>query len=87
MQNILGKPALGALVSCYHLDEQAKTAGEVHRILWKVFNNGALVLEKLIVKTLYRELNVAQDERSAFEFEPMVLMAKEKLKSPMGRSK
>ena len=83
----MGKPALGALVSHFHLDQQATNPGQVHQILGTLFGNGAVVLEKLIIRELNMKLNVTLEEGSAFEFQAAVLAARQSLNTNGRKSK
>ncbi len=85
LTDVLGKPALGALVSHYHLDERARSPDQIHQILGTLFGNGAVVLEKLILREICKELCVPLEEQPVFEFQTAVLAAKERLRNNGGR--
>ncbi len=87
LTDVLGKPALGALVSHYHLDDNAGSPDQVHQILGTLFGNGAVVLEKLILREMCKELCVPLEEQPVFEFQTAVLAAKERLRNNGRRSK
>ena len=50
--------------------------GELHRNLYDIFKEGAFVLEKVIVKELFRRLNVPYEEMANLDFEGYVNHAK-----------
>ncbi len=87
LTDVLGKPALGALVSHYHLDDKAGSPEQIHQILGNLFGNGAVVLEKLILREICKELGVPLEEQPVFEFQTAVLAAKESLRNNGRRSK
>lgn len=81
LENILGKPAIGALVLHFKLDQLANNPSQLHETLARVFGNGAAVLEKIILKELYRRLDlVLGDTAFSFSFDRLVLEAKDALK-------
>ncbi len=85
LTDVLGKPALGALVSHYRLDERARSPDQIHQILGTLFGNGAMVLEKLILREVCKELCVPLEEQPVFEFQTALLAAKERLRNNGGR--
>jgi len=57
----------------------ADNPGELHKSLRSIFKDGASILEKVIVKELFRRLDLAYEERSDLDFEGYVNQAKELL--------
>jgi hypothetical protein len=81
LENILGKPAIGALMLHFKIDQLANDPRQVHETLTGVFGNGAAVLEKIILKELYKRLDlVLGDTAFSFSFERLVHEAKDALK-------
>ena len=58
LEDVLGKPALGALSAHFNMDRLAEDPTGLHDSLTEVFGNGAVVLEKLIAKELYQRLDL-----------------------------
>ena len=76
LENILGKPAIGALVLHFKIDQLANNPSQVHETLTRVFGNGAVVLEKFILRELYKRLElVLEDTAFSFSFDRLVLDA------------
>jgi hypothetical protein len=55
----------------------ADNPGELHRSLCDIFKEGAFILEKVIVKELFRRLSLPYEERIDLDFEGYVNHAKE----------
>lgn len=56
-----------------HLDDPE----EFHQNLYKIFKEGSVVLEEVIVKKLFQKLNVRCEERTDFDFSRYVNHAKQ----------
>ncbi len=67
MADILGENALSLLISKGMLDH-AEDPGELERQLSSTFGNGSLVLERMIVKALYRKLGIRLDSSFGFDY-------------------
>ena len=67
MADILGENVLSLLISKGMLDH-AENPGELERQLALTFGNGSLVLERMIVKALYRKLGIRADSSSGFDY-------------------
>jgi hypothetical protein len=63
----LGQAILGVL-NGQGLFNEATAPKEFHRKLQTVFGNGAIVLEKVIVKDLFRKLNIPYDFQDRFDY-------------------
>jgi hypothetical protein len=63
----LGQAILGVLNGQGFFNE-ATDPKEFHRKLQSVFGTGATVLEKIIVKDLFRKLNVPYDSQERFDY-------------------
>lgn len=87
LEDVLGKAALGVLVAHYRLDDLARSPEKIHEVLWTVFTNGAVVLEKLIVKDLFREVGMLREEDGDFDFGRFVAKAREGLNGTVRRQK
>ena len=84
LENILGKPAVGALVDHFQIDQRAGNPAELHGVLNGVFGSGAVVLEKIAVKDLFRRLGLryVEDRNSGFDFAEMIGEARARLGVP-----
>ena len=67
MADILGENVLSLLISKGMLDH-AENPGELERQLSSTFGNGSLVLERMIVKALYRKLGIRLDSSFGFDY-------------------
>jgi hypothetical protein len=72
----LGQAILGVL-NGQGLFNEATDPKEFHRKLQLVFGNGATVLEKVIVKDLFRKLNVPYNSQERFDYGEALVRAKE----------
>ena len=72
----LGEAILGVL-NGQGLFNEATDPKEFHRKLQSVFGNGATVLEKVIVKDLFRKLNVPYNSQESFDYGEALERAKE----------
>ena len=75
MADILGENALSLLISKGMLDH-AENPGELERQLALTFGNGSLVLERMIVKALYRKLGIRSDSTIGFDYAKALDMAR-----------
>lgn len=76
--NALGQSVLGILLSTGLLDD-ATDPQDFHRQLLPTFGNGAAVLERLIVKELYRSLNIPDSSQEHFEYGEALAVARDTL--------
>jgi len=60
------------------------TEKDIHRRLYSIFLEGATILEKIVVKELFRRLNVPYTERGDFDFELYVEKARDFFRSQRG---
>jgi hypothetical protein len=74
--NILGRYVLDVLASKGLLDN-SDNAREFDRGLQSLFGNGAFVLEKIVVKDLYRKLSIPYDFDAGFDYEKSLNTARE----------
>src|SRR2546425_338446 len=72
----LGQAILGVLDG-QGLFSEATVPKEFHRKLQTVFGNGATVLEKVIVKDLFRKLNIPYNSQEHFDYGESLERAKE----------
>jgi len=72
----LGQAILGVL-NGQGLFNEATDPKEFHRKLRSVFGNGATVLEKVIVKDLFRKLNVPYNSQERFDYGEALERARE----------
>jgi hypothetical protein len=72
----LGQAILGVL-NGQGLFNEATDPKEFHRKLQSVFGNGAGVLEKVIVKDLFRKLNIPYNSQERFDYGEALERARE----------
>src|SRR5438309_4173560 len=76
IRNILGESGLESVRSILHLGQLAKNPGEFHSQMDRIFGRGVLAIEGVVVKALFRRLNLPYAERGLFDFERYVNHAK-----------
>ena len=76
VKDVLGPDVLQVLVSRGLLDNVGNPS-EFERQLAVLFGNGTKVLERLIIKELYRELGIPYDSTSSFDYREKIEIAKE----------
>lgn len=81
MRNVLGDSGMQAVLFHLQLVQYAKDPKEFHDNLYALLKDGAITLEKIIVKELLRRVGIQYDEREAFDFERQVNLAREVLKT------
>ena len=69
--------AIHGVLNGQGLFNEATDPTEFHRKLQSVFGNGATVLEKVIVKDLFRKLNVPYSSQERFDYGEALERAKE----------
>ena len=72
----LGQAILGVL-NGQGLFDEATDPKEFHKKLQSVFGNGAVVLEKVIVKDLFRKLNIPYNSQERFDYGEALEKAKD----------
>ena len=76
VKSALGQVILGVLNS-QGLFNEATAPKEFHKKLQTIFGNGATVLEKVIVKDLFRKLNIPYNSRDLFDYGEALEKARE----------
>src|SRR5207249_2085670 len=76
VRETLSETILGVL-NGQGLFNEATAPKEFHRKLQTVFGNGATVLEKVIVKDLFRKLNIPYNSQDRFDYGEALERAKE----------
>ena len=76
IRNILGESGLEAVRSILHLDLLAKNPREFHGQMDRIFGRGVLAVEAVVVKALFRRLNLHYVESGLFDFVRYVNHAK-----------
>ena len=76
LSNALGRYVLDILASKGLLDD-SDNPKEFDRELQSLFGNGASVLERIVVKDLYRKLSIPYDSDARFDYEKSLATAKE----------
>lgn len=74
--NALGHNVLQILVSKGLLDN-SNNSQEFHEQLQSLFGNGAVVLERLVVKDLFRKLSIPYNSQASFDYRESLETAKE----------
>jgi hypothetical protein len=74
--NALGRNVLEILTSKGLLDD-ASNSKEFDRKLELLFGNGAVVLERIVVKDLNRKLGIRYDSEASFDYEKSLETARE----------
>jgi hypothetical protein len=77
LEYILGEIAMKAVIFYIELGDCIEDPSEFHKNLYAIFGEGTLILEKTIVKELFRRLNLSCEERSDFDFARCVNEAEE----------
>ncbi len=72
LETVIGETATESFFFQLKLDRCIDTPGEFHRRLASVLSEGAVVLEKSIVKELFRRLDTPYESAKPFEFEKCV---------------
>jgi hypothetical protein len=75
--NILGERGMKAVLFRIELGDYLEDPTRLHRDLCTIFGIGAEHLEKLIVKELFRRLNLPFEEGKSFDFGKSVEQARE----------
>lgn len=71
-REFIGESATESLFSYLKLDQHLGNPKEFHRKLESVLSKGTVVLERSIVRELFRRLNSSYEEAKPFEFEKCV---------------
>jgi len=81
LRRILGESGMKAVRPDIESCRYEEDVGELHEDLCAIFGNGAFVLEKAIVKELFRRLNMPYQESSDFDFARCINQARQLLKA------
>lgn len=77
LKNVLGESGMQATLFYLGLSEHFGNLELFHNRLHSMFKDGAVILEKIIVKELFRRLNLSNYGIAEFNFESYVSFAKE----------
>ena len=78
LRNVVGESGMKAVLFRIESGQFIDNPEEFHRDLCLIFNdNGAEILEKVIIKELFRRLSLLYEERDDFDFASYVNQAKE----------
>ena len=77
LRNIVGESGMKAVLFRIEFGQFIDNPEEFHRDLCLIFNDGAVILEKVITKELFRRLSLPYEERDDFDFATYVDRAKE----------
>jgi hypothetical protein len=77
LEDILGERGMKAVLFRIELGDYLEDPARLHRDLCTIFGIGAEHLEKLIVKELFRRLNLPFEEGKSFDFGKSVEQARE----------
>jgi hypothetical protein len=75
LRNVLGEGSMHSVLFYLQLDQLEQNPRELHNKLYSIFKDGAVILEKVVVKELYQRLDMLYVEREAFDFEEYVKSA------------
>ncbi len=65
----LGKSAMEILCYKFKLDELILDAKAFHTTLYSLFSDGSVVIEKIIIKEIYKRIGLQYQYDTAFNFE------------------
>jgi hypothetical protein len=77
LKNVTGEVGMKAILLHIELGHYIKDTGEFHRNMYEMFGDGAIILEKLIAKELFRRLGLSYSEGNDFDFKKCVDEGKE----------
>jgi len=77
LKNVTGESGMKAILFHIELGHYVEDAEEFHKNLYEMFGDGAVILEKMITKELFRRLGLPYSERSDFDFKRCVNEARE----------
>lgn len=77
LRKTIGDSGTKAVLFKVELGRCVKDPIELHRHLYGIFNDGAFGLEKVIVRELFRRLNLTYEEKGSFDFAGYVSQARE----------
>jgi hypothetical protein len=72
LKNVMGESGMKAILFHIKLGHYIEDAGEFDRNMYQMFGDGAIVIEKLIAKELFKRLGLSYSERSNFDFKRCV---------------
>jgi len=84
LESALGESGKKVVLSNIELTLCADNPRELHKSLCAIFKEGAFILEKVIVKELFRRLSLPYEERIDLDFEGYVNHAKELFATKQG---
>ena len=85
LKNAIGESGMKAVFFHLGLSEHIGDPEAFHKAMHPMFRDGTIVLEKIIVKELFRKLNVSDYFLGDFGFEKYVSFAKESFEKGMNR--
>ncbi len=86
LSNILGVNGAVALIINFNLDAYEDDPVAFHKVLFSVFKDKTVILEKSIVKEFYELMNERFQSTFAFDFAAQMKLAKEQLMKKNRRS-
>jgi hypothetical protein len=81
LKNALGESGTNAVLFNIESRRCVEDARILHKNLHAIFGDGVFIIEKVIVKELYRRLNVPYEEPEEFDFARSVNRARELFKT------
>lgn len=75
MKDLLGEQGAQSTFTHIKLADYDKNPKEFHVRLTSIFNQGSVVIEKMIIKDLYKRLNVPSEGLPGFSYEEAVAHA------------
>jgi len=76
LRQVIDESGIEALLFNIEFGQCLDNPAAFHRNLYAIFNEGAIVLEKIIVKELFRRLNMPYTVRGDFDFARCVSQAR-----------
>ncbi len=83
--DILGQSGSMAVLYHIHLDKSQINAQDLHQALLRLFGQPALVIEKMIVKRLYGQLDLVPSDDRSFDFRRSLDSARKFMSKKGGR--
>ncbi len=85
MRNVLGETGMSAVLFHLKLGQDTWRPNEFNDNLRAMFKDGAVVLEKIIVKELFQRCGLIYQSTEDFDFQKSVDLAREMVVTRMGR--
>jgi len=77
MADLLGESSMSAMLFHVNMEHPAAEPAEFHKRLYELLKEPAIVIEEIIIKDLFKRLNVLYTPKGAFEFKRYVSSARD----------